>query len=92
MLDAEVLLDGVSALVQPGRLTALMGASGAGKTTLLDTVSQRKTTGQVEGNFLIDGKPLSSDFSRRAGFCMQADIHEPLSTCVFSCLHEQDSC
>ncbi|GAA6004217.1 uncharacterized protein JCM10292_007295 [Rhodotorula paludigena] len=81
----KVLLDGVSALVQPGRLTALMGASGAGKTTLLDTVSQRKTTGRVEGNFLIDGKPLSSDFSRRAGFCMQADIHEPLST-VRECL------
>ncbi|TNY20692.1 putative ABC transporter PMR5 [Rhodotorula diobovata] len=81
----KVLLDGVTALVQPGRLTALMGASGAGKTTLLDTVSQRKTSGKVEGQFLIDGKPLAADFGRRAGFCQQNDIHEPLST-VRECL------
>ncbi|BGP40764.1 ATP-binding cassette transporter snq2 [Rhodotorula kratochvilovae] len=81
----KVLLDGVTVLVQPGRLTALMGASGAGKTTLLDTVSQRKTTGKVEGQFLIDGKPLAADFGRRAGFCMQADVHEPLAT-VRECL------
>lgn len=95
------MLDNVTSLVKPGRLTALMGASGcvdsllplrlpltpffarsAGKTTLLDTVSQRKTTGKVEGRFLIDGKPLGAEFSRRCAFCMQADVHEPLATCV----------
>ncbi|GAA5959842.1 hypothetical protein JCM21900_005250 [Sporobolomyces salmonicolor] len=81
----KVLLDGVTALVEPGKLTALMGASGAGKTTLLDTISQRKTTGVVEGEYLIDGKPLSSDFSRRAGFAQQGDVHEPFAT-VRECL------
>lgn len=74
--------DGVTALVQPGKLTALMGSSGAGKTTLLDTISGRKTVGKVEGEMLIDGKPLASDFSRRTGFVQQGDIHEPYSTYV----------
>ncbi|GAA6032631.1 hypothetical protein JCM8097_004852 [Rhodosporidiobolus ruineniae] len=91
----KLLLDNVTALVKPGALTALMGASGAGKTTLLDTVSQRKTTGKVEGSFLIDGKPLGSDFARKCAFVMQADIHEPLSTvreCIqFSALLRQDA-
>jgi ATP-binding cassette subfamily G (WHITE) protein 2 (SNQ2) len=54
----------------------------AGKTTLLETVSQRKTTGVVEGSFLIDGKPLAADFARTCAFVMQADVHEPLSTYV----------
>jgi ABC-type multidrug transport system ATPase subunit len=62
-----------------------MGASGAGKTTLLETISGRKTTGKVEGSMLVDGRPLDSSFSRRAGFAMQADVHEPLST-VRECL------
>jgi ATP-binding cassette subfamily G (WHITE) protein 2 (SNQ2) len=62
-----------------------MGASGAGKTTLLETISGRKMTGKVEGSMLVDGCPLDGSFSRRTGFAMQADIHEPLST-VRECL------
>jgi ATP-binding cassette subfamily G (WHITE) protein 2 (SNQ2) len=56
---------------------------GAGKTTLLDTISQRKTTGKVEGEFLIDGQPLDAAFGRRTGFVQQGDIHEPFSTLAF---------
>ncbi|KAK4700499.1 hypothetical protein P7C70_g5747, partial [Phenoliferia sp. Uapishka_3] len=81
----KVLLDGVTGLVQPGRLTALMGASGAGKTTLLDVISKRKTVGKVEGELLIDGHGLDSAFSRKTGFVQQGDIHEPFST-VRECL------
>ncbi|KAJ5679477.1 hypothetical protein N7462_007721 [Penicillium macrosclerotiorum] len=73
-------LNSVSGYVKPGQLTALMGASGAGKTTLLDTISQRKSTGRVEGEMLPGGKPLGGAFSRSCGFCMQQDVHEPLST------------
>ncbi|KAM0747667.1 putative membrane protein of the ATP-binding cassette transporter superfamily [Meredithblackwellia eburnea MCA 4105] len=91
----KVLLNGVSGFVEPGKLTALMGASGAGKTTLLDTIAQRKTSGKVEGEMLIDGRPLDSSFSRRSGFVMQGDIHESFSTvreCLqFSALLRQDA-
>jgi ABC-type multidrug transport system ATPase subunit len=74
------LLNKVSGYVKPGQLTALMGASGAGKTTLLDTISQRKDTGRVDGQMLMGGMPLDESFSRSCGFCMQQDVHEPLST------------
>jgi ABC-type multidrug transport system ATPase subunit len=52
----------------------------AGKTTLLNTISLRQTTGKVEGEMLLDGKPLGPTFSRCAGFAQQGDIHEPFST------------
>lgn len=74
------LLNGVSGFVKPGQLTALMGASGAGKTTLLDTLAQRKIEGTVEGEVLLNGRPLTGAFGRSCGFCMQQDVHEPHTT------------
>ncbi|THU83329.1 hypothetical protein K435DRAFT_765907 [Dendrothele bispora CBS 962.96] len=38
--EPRKLLDHVDGWVEPGTLTALMGASGAGKTTLLDTLAR----------------------------------------------------
>ncbi|OMP84439.1 Brefeldin A resistance protein, partial [Diplodia seriata] len=76
----KALLNGVSGFVQPGQLTALMGASGAGKTTLLDTLAQRKADGTVGGEVLLNGRPLTGDFGRACGFCMQQDVHEPNAT------------
>ncbi|KAF1965177.1 hypothetical protein BU23DRAFT_593783 [Bimuria novae-zelandiae CBS 107.79] len=52
------LLQDVQGYVEPGKLTALMGASGA-----------------VSGNITVNGVPLSGDFTRRTGYCMQQDIH-----------------
>jgi ATP-binding cassette subfamily G (WHITE) protein 2 (SNQ2) len=74
------LLTEVSGYVKPGQLTALMGASGAGKTTLLDTISQRKSEGRTEGQMLLNGSALDVSFTRSCGFCMQQDVHEPLTT------------
>lgn len=74
------LLQDVSGVVLPGRLTALMGASGAGKTTLLNALAQRITFGKVTGTFLIDGRPLPRSFQRATGFAEQQDIHEPTQT------------
>ena len=74
------LLSSVSGYARPGQLTALMGASGAGKTTLLDVISQRKAEGRIEASMLLNGLPLDSSFGRSCGFCMQQDVHEPLTT------------
>ncbi|KAJ5743391.1 hypothetical protein N7533_010493 [Penicillium manginii] len=74
------LLTEVSGYVRSGQLTALMGASGAGKTTLLDTISQRKSEGRVEGELLLNGKPLDRTFARSCGFVLQQDVHEPTAT------------
>lgn len=74
------LLQDVQGYVRPGKLTALMGASGAGKTTLLNTLAQRINFGKVEGDFLVDGRPLPKSFQRSAGFAEQMDVHEPTAT------------
>jgi ABC-type multidrug transport system ATPase subunit len=74
------LLNDINGYAKPGVLVALMGASGAGKTTLLNTLSQRQTVGVIEGNMLVDGSSLASDFQRRTGFVEQMDLHEGSAT------------
>lgn len=74
------LLQDVQGYVKPGKLTALMGASGAGKTTLLNVLAQRINFGIVQGDFLVDGRPLPSSFQRSTGFAEQMDVHEPTAT------------
>ncbi|KAL8280242.1 hypothetical protein RQP46_007356 [Phenoliferia psychrophenolica] len=83
--EDKVLLNHISGVVEPGQLTALMGASGAGKTTLLDNLARRKTTGKIEGDLRVDGQPLDGSFNKRTGFVQQGDIHEGFST-VRECL------
>jgi ABC-type multidrug transport system ATPase subunit len=68
------LLRGVSGYAEPGKLTALMGASGAGKTTLLDVLAGRKNTGVVEGKILFNGRaPTAKDFARATCYVEQFD-------------------
>lgn len=74
------LLNNVQGWVRPGMLGALMGSSGAGKTTLLDVLARRKTEGYIDGNIMVDGRPLPISFQRSAGYCEQLDVHEPYST------------
>jgi ABC-type multidrug transport system ATPase subunit len=57
-----------------------MGSSGAGKTTLLDVLAQRKTDGTINGEIMVDGRPLPVSFQRSAGYCEQLDVHEPYAT------------
>jgi ABC-type multidrug transport system ATPase subunit len=76
----QKLLNDIQGYAKPGVMVALMGASGAGKTTLLNTLSQRQTLGVVEGNMLVDGKALPTDFQRGTGFVEQMDLHEESAT------------
>ena len=88
------LLNKVNGYAKPGVMVALMGASGAGKTTLLNTLSQRQTVGVVEGEMLVDGKALGTDFRRGTGFVEQMDLHDETATIrealEFSALLRQD--
>lgn len=74
------LLDSIYGYVQPGKLTALMGASGAGKTTLLDVLAARKNIGVIHGDILVDGAPPGTSFQRGTSYAEQLDVHEPMQT------------
>ncbi|KAJ1984712.1 ATP-binding cassette transporter snq2 [Dimargaris verticillata] len=74
------LLHNISGFVQPGGMTALMGASGAGKTTLLDVLALRKNLGTVEGDILLSSETLTKTMRRQTGYCEQIDIHDPFTT------------
>ncbi|GAD91973.1 hypothetical protein CIMG_06623 [Paecilomyces variotii No. 5] len=74
------LLNSVYGYVQPGKLTALMGASGAGKTTLLDVLASRKNIGVISGSILVDGAPPGTSFQRGTAYAEQLDVHEPTQT------------
>ncbi|KAL8641845.1 MAG: hypothetical protein Q9228_001392 [Teloschistes exilis] len=76
----RTLLDDCDGWVQPGKLTALMGASGAGKTTLLDVLASRVTMGVVTGQMLVDGRQRDSGFQRKTGYVQQQDLHLATST------------
>lgn len=76
----RVLLNDVYGYVKPGTLTALMGASGAGKTTLLDVLASRKSVGVIEGDVLMNGRPVDVSFARGCGYAEQLDVHEWTTT------------
>lgn len=79
--EDRIILNQVDGWVQPGQVTALMGASGAGKTTLLNCLSERVTSGTItDGLRMVNGHDLDSSFQRSIGYVQQQDIHLPTST------------
>ncbi|KAI8631803.1 ABC transporter [Xylariaceae sp. FL1651] len=78
--EVKRLLDGLSGFIEPGQLTALMGASGAGKTTLLNTLAGRLEFGSLSGDLFLDGGPLPKSFRRYMGYVQQQDVHLPSQT------------
>jgi len=75
------LFSQLSLALQPGSFHFLTGPSGAGKTTLLDVVAARKTSGSVEGEITVNGRPQDAkSFARVAAYVEQLDVHQPLAT------------
>ncbi|XP_026193579.1 ABC transporter ATP-binding protein/permease wht-1 [Cyclospora cayetanensis] len=61
--QAKTLLHGISGVIEPGDMVALMGASGAGKSTLLNVLSRRIVTNT--GSVLFNGKALGANAVKR---------------------------
>ncbi|KAJ3335482.1 ATP-binding cassette sub- G member 2, partial [Kappamyces sp. JEL0680] len=66
-------------------MLAIIGSSGSGKSTLLDTLAGRKEPRGVQGQFYLNGHPVSSDFISthpRVSYVMQDDAFLPNLSCL----------
>ncbi|KAJ6431925.1 hypothetical protein OIU84_019243 [Salix udensis] len=71
--SARAVLNGVSGVVRPGELLAMLGPSGSGKTTLLTALAGR-LPGKISGSITYNGQAFSSSMKRRTGFVTQDDV------------------
>ncbi|KAH7143644.1 P-loop containing nucleoside triphosphate hydrolase protein [Dactylonectria macrodidyma] len=78
--EMKKLLHSVSANIQPGTLTAIIGGSGSGKTTLLNTMAERVTSPRLkqQGVTTFNGKVGVHSVSH--AYVMQQDILLPTLT------------
>ena len=62
------------------RTLVLLLFTPSGKSTLLDVLAGKKTSGHIEGEMLVNGRPKDETFTRIAGYVEQNDAHNPMST------------
>lgn len=72
----KTILNGITGVVCPGELLAMLGPSGSGKTTLLTALGGR-LTGKLSGKITYNGQPFSGAVKRRTGFVAQDDVLYP---------------
>ncbi|EOY25353.1 hypothetical protein QUC31_009237 [Theobroma cacao] len=72
----KTILNGITGVVCPGEILAMLGPSGSGKTTLLTALGGR-LTGKLSGNITYNGQPFSGGVKRRTGFVAQDDVLYP---------------
>ncbi|CAL1352817.1 unnamed protein product [Linum trigynum] len=74
----KVILKGVTGIVHPGEMLAMLGPSGSGKTTLLTALGGKLGgEGKLDGAITYNGKPFSSRMRRSIGFVTQDDVLYP---------------
>ncbi|XP_022142774.1 ABC transporter G family member 9-like [Momordica charantia] len=87
--EEKAILKGISGVVHPGEMLAMLGPSGSGKTTLLTALGCR-LGGQLNGTIAYNGKPFSNKMKRNIGFVTQDEILLPhltvTETLVFTAL------
>ncbi|XP_021754938.1 ABC transporter G family member 21-like [Chenopodium quinoa] len=73
----RVILNGVTGIVRPGELLAMLGPSGSGKTTLLTALGGRLPGKISSGSITYNGHPYSGSIKRKIGFVTQDDVLYP---------------
>ncbi|KAG8386289.1 hypothetical protein BUALT_Bualt03G0133600 [Buddleja alternifolia] len=74
--EEKLILKGISGVVLPGEMLAMMGPSGSGKTTLLTALGGR-LGGHLGGTIAYNGKPFPNTMKRNTGFVTQDDVLYP---------------
>ncbi|KAH9321177.1 hypothetical protein KI387_015816, partial [Taxus chinensis] len=72
----KTILNGITGIVCPGEILAMLGPSGSGKTTLLSALGGR-LNGKISGKILFNGEQLSKSMKRKIGFVSQDDVLYP---------------
>ena len=74
-------LHNVSGAIEPGKLTALIGAPDSGITLLLSLLAGRAPLlGKMTGDILYDGQPISAATRRHVGYVVKEDPNLPQMT------------
>lgn len=74
--EERTILNGISGIVSPGEILAILGPSGSGKSTLLSVLAGR-LQGKHSGAVLANGHRLTKTVLRRTGFVTQDDVLYP---------------
>ncbi|XP_074274697.1 ABC transporter G family member 21 [Silene latifolia] len=75
--QSRTILNGVTGIVRPGELLAMLGPSGSGKTTLLTALSGRVPKNLLGGSITYNGNPFCGDIKRKIGFVTQDEVLYP---------------
>lgn len=77
--EERTILHGITGMVSPGEILAILGPSGSGKSTLLSALAGRlQAAGHgFTGTILCNNKKRSKQISKRIGFVTQEDVLYP---------------
>ncbi|CAI9786669.1 unnamed protein product [Fraxinus pennsylvanica] len=78
-IDQErMILDGITGMVAPGQILAVLGPSGSGKSTLLNALAGRLHHGHgLSGKILANDRKLAKPVLKKTGFVPQDDVLFP---------------
>lgn len=76
-MQERTILDGITGMVSPGEILAVLGPSGSGKSTLLNAVAGRLHGRGLTGTVLANGQKLTKTVLKRTGFVAQDDVLYP---------------
>lgn len=72
----KTILNGITGMVRPGEILAMLGPSGSGKTTLLTALGGR-LQGKPSGTITYNDHKFTGAMKRRIGFVTQDDVFYP---------------